>query len=164
MGGADPVPGVGRAEALVEHVIGFHEFLVLRPAGIRAARPRHDPVRRWHAAAAAIEEALASPALDRPADYFDGASRAPRELLGALTTDVLVHTWDLARAVGGADRLDPELCERGLRDAEKASGSRAASGLFGPPVPVPDRADPQARLLGLLGRDPSWRPNRAVGR
>jgi hypothetical protein len=32
------------------------------------------------------------------------------------------------------------------------------SGQFGPRVPVPDDADPQARLLGFIGRDPAWRP------
>jgi hypothetical protein len=28
-----------------------------------------------------------------------------------LTRDVLVHTWDLARAVGADDRLDADWCE-----------------------------------------------------
>ena len=33
-----------------------------------------------------------------------------------------------------------------------------ASGWYGPPVPVPDDAPLQDRVLGLLGRDPYWKP------
>jgi hypothetical protein len=32
------------------------------------------------------------------------------------------------------------------------------SGQFGPRVPVPDDASAQDRLIGFIGRDPSWRP------
>jgi hypothetical protein len=31
--------------------------------------------------------------------------------------------------------------------------------MFKRPVAVPDRADPQTRLLARLGRDPSWTPS-----
>ena len=36
----------------------------------------------------------------------------------------------------------------------------AASGQYGERVPVPDDADAQTRLLGLIGRDPFWTPAR----
>ena len=45
---ADAVHRVGRG-ALVEHVIGFHEFLLLRPLGVRAHRPKTGPAARWKA-------------------------------------------------------------------------------------------------------------------
>ena len=154
------------AAALVEHVIGFHEFLLLRPTGVRADRPRSGPAERWHATGAAIGAVLASPAvLDLAVDYFDGATRRPRDLLRALTSDVLVHTWDLGRATDGPDQLDPELCERALRDADRAAPTAAgASALYAARVPVPEGSDPQTRLLGLLGRDPSWQPLRSADR
>ena len=54
------------ARALVEHVIGFHDFLLLRPLGRRAERPRDDPAARWTATAAALFTVLAEPGvLDR---------------------------------------------------------------------------------------------------
>ena len=153
------------ARGVVEHVIGFHEFLLLRPVGVRADRPRDDPARRWQATEAAIGRVLAiSAVLDRPVEYFDGGTRPPREMLGALTTDVLVHTWDLARAVGVPDGADPALWERALRDARRSASPRQAAALFGPEVPVPDGSDAQACLLGLLGRDPSWLPPAAAPR
>jgi len=153
------------AGALVEHVIGFHEFLLLRPVGRRADRPRRGPAPRWRATDVAIQQVLADPALlDAPIDYFDGGTRRPRELLGALTTDVLVHTWDLARATGTPDRLDPELCDWAWHDARRTDPVRQASALYAAPVPVPGGSDPQTHLLGLLGRDPSWAPRPATPR
>jgi uncharacterized protein (TIGR03086 family) len=150
------------AAALVEHVIGFHEFLLLRPAGAHAHRPRHGTAARWDATVSAIDVLLDDPArLALPADYFDGGARRPGDVLDALTGDVLVHTWDLARTVGADDRLDPELSEAAYRSALAAPAeARRASGLFAAEVPVPGDADVTARLVGLLGRDPGWRPDR----
>jgi hypothetical protein len=35
------------ARAVLEHVIGFHDVLLLRPLGLKPDRPRDDPQRRW---------------------------------------------------------------------------------------------------------------------
>jgi uncharacterized protein (TIGR03086 family) len=87
------------ARALVEHVIGFHDFLLLRPMGVRANRPRTDEAARWEATRTAIFSALDPPgALDQATDLPGGGQSTPRTMLGALTTEMLVHTWDLARA------------------------------------------------------------------
>ena len=145
------------AGTLVEHVIGFHEFLLLGPLGVRAHRPRVGSRPRWLATDRAVRAVLDDPgALDRTAPYFDGSSRRPRDVLAALANDTLVHTWDLARAVGLPDRLPSGACELAYVDA-RAVG-HAAAGLFAAAVTVPDGAPTQDRLLGLLGRDPRWRP------
>ena len=145
------------AGALVEHVIGFHEFLLLGPLGVRAHRPRVGSRPRWLATDRAVRAVLDDAgALDRTAPYFDGSSRRPRDVLAALANDTLVHTWDLARAVGLPDRLPSGACELAYVDA-RAVG-HAAAGLFAAAVTVPDGAPTQDRLLGLLGRDPRWRP------
>ena len=147
------------AGALVEHVIGFHEFLLLRPLGVRAQRPRAGPRQRWLATDTAIRAALADPAvLGSPAGYFDGATRRPVELLPALATDTLVHTWDLARAVGAPDRLDDDCCRLAFGEASQRAGPQQPSAMFASEVAVPGDAPVQDRLLGLLGRDPAWRP------
>ena len=90
-----------------------------------------------------------------------GRTTELRNLLPTLTTDVLVHTWDLARAVGAPDVLDPELCEIGYARASENSEALRASNMFGNEVPVPDDAPVQDRMLGLFGRDPGWRPTPA---
>ncbi len=73
-------------------------------------------------------------------------------LLPALTTDVLVHTWDLARAVGADETLDTELCELAEAMTVANAGSYSASGGFAGPLSVDAGADVQTRLLARLGR------------
>jgi uncharacterized protein (TIGR03086 family) len=145
------------ARALVEHVIGFHEFLLLRPLGVRANRPREGPASRWRATADALFDCLATDgALDQPTELPGGGHSSGRQMLGALTTDVLVHTWDLARATGLEPRLDPDLCAAAY-EAARASGLRRGDGMIGPEVAVEPDADVETRLVALYGRNPAWR-------
>lgn len=147
------------AAELVEHVIGFHEFLFLRPLGVHAHRPRVGPLARWRATERAIGTVLDDPrTLDAAVDYFDGARRRPRELLAALANDTVVHTWDLARALGAPDRLAVDVCALAYADALRQTTGRQTSDLFAAAVAVSQDAPVQDRLLGLLGRDPAWRP------
>jgi uncharacterized protein (TIGR03086 family) len=148
------------SRALVEHVIGFHDFLLLRPLGVRAHRPREDPAARWRATADALFECLeADGVLDRPTELPGGGHSSARLMLGALTTDVLVHTWDLARAGGFDPRLDLGLCTTAYAAATATVLSRN-DGMIGPEVAVAPGADAPTRLVALYGRDPDWRPPR----
>jgi uncharacterized protein (TIGR03086 family) len=142
----------------VEHVIGFHEFLLLRPLGVGAERPREGPAARWAATELAIELALGHPGLSRQVAYFDGDTRRPVDVLGAITGDVVIHTWDLARAVGAPERLDADLCATALDAARATTGASDRSGLFAPPIPTRPDASTQDCLLALRGRDPQWCP------
>ena len=119
-----------------------------------------DPAGAWHAHVDAVQALLDDPAtagltlsnphigqlpLDRAIDQF-------------YTTDVFMHTWDLARATGQDDRLDPEFCAQLLAGMEPMEAVIRSSGQYGPRVPVDDHADPQAKLLAFIGRDPYWAP------
>jgi uncharacterized protein (TIGR03086 family) len=74
------------------------------------------------------------------------------------TTDVFLHTWDLARATGQDERLDEDLCAELLAGMTPIEDLLRSSGQYGPAVPVPPDADVQSRLLGFIGRDPARRP------
>jgi uncharacterized protein (TIGR03086 family) len=137
------------ARGVVEHIIGFHEVLLLRPLGVKANRPREDAVARFRATQTAIIEAISTPE----------ALAEHRDLVSILTTDVLVHTWDLAKAVGLDPHLDTELCALGYERASKARDQFAESDMFSNEVSVPDDADTCAKLLGIMGRDPGWQPS-----
>ena len=70
------------ATALVEHVIGFHDFLLLRPLGVRAHRPRTDPAARWEATAAVLFAALdVDGVLDRATELPGGGQSSPRQMI-----------------------------------------------------------------------------------
>jgi uncharacterized protein (TIGR03086 family) len=147
------------ARTLVEHVIGFHDFLLLRPLGIRANRPRTDPAARWEATRAALFLALDTEGvLDQATELPGGGHSSPRTMLAALTTDVLVHTWDLARAIGQSPALDPELCAAAY-DAARAAGVPRDSGMYGAEIRMTEaEADVATRLIAFCGRDPAWAP------
>jgi uncharacterized protein (TIGR03086 family) len=75
-----------------------------------------------------------------------------REYAMQILADTVVHGWDLARAIGADDRMDPELVEAcaswfaSVEDAYRAGGAIAER----PQVPV--GADAQTRLLAMFGR------------
>jgi uncharacterized protein (TIGR03086 family) len=148
--------------AVLEHVIGFHDVLLLRPLGAKPHRPEDDPEERWAVTVDALEVLFERPGLfDMPIEVpprgdTPGTTIDARRLVPILTQDALVHSWDLARAVGADDRLDPDLCEQLLAQLPTDVDALAATGMFAPPVPVPDGADAQTRLLARLGRDPHW--------
>lgn len=86
---------------------------------------------------------------NRPASQLDAKVLVPR-----LTQDVLIHTWDLARAVGADDRLDPAWCAMFFDQLPTDPRALSESGMFAAPVAVADDADIQSKLLARLGRDP----------
>ncbi len=150
------------ARDVVEHLTTwFPAFLescgAPRPAGPSAAE---DPVAAWEAQTAAVQALLDDPArADAPVDNpHIGAMSLGSATDMIYTTDVFLHTWDLARATGQDDRLDEQTCAdllAGMLGMEEAIRS---SGQYGPPVPVPEDADARTRMLGFIGRDPGWRP------
>jgi uncharacterized protein (TIGR03086 family) len=69
-----------------------------------------------------------------------------------LFMDSLIHGWDIAIATGQDTRLDPALVEACLPIAEQLTTQFRSAGVFGDNLPVDAAADPQTRLLALVGR------------
>lgn len=111
-----------------------------------------DPLIAWDASAEAAAGAFEAPgALAAPCAVSYGP--VPGEVYaGHRFVDVLVHGWDLARATGQDDRLDPALVAAATEVLAPQLTMLQASGAFGTAVDVPDDADPQTRLLAALGR------------
>jgi uncharacterized protein (TIGR03086 family) len=70
------------------------------------------------------------------------------------TNDVFLHTWDLARATGQDERLDPGKCAQLLDGMLPMDQALRTSGHYGPRVDVAGDADVQTRLLAFIGRKP----------
>jgi uncharacterized protein (TIGR03086 family) len=136
------------ARGVLEHVIGFHDVLLLRPLRLKPNRPRDDPQVRWELTYGQLEKVF-------QLDIGQDAAA----VLPNLTRDVLVHTWDMARAVGADDRLDPALCEHFYAALPNDPDALTATGMFDAPVAVGDQIDVQSKLLARLGRNPSWQPS-----
>jgi uncharacterized protein (TIGR03086 family) len=69
-----------------------------------------------------------------------------------LTPDVLVHTWDLARAAGQTVTLDEGLVKEAYDRVLPMDAMIRMPGVFGPKVDPPADADLQTELLCFLGR------------
>ncbi len=85
-----------------------------------------------------------------------GGNRVPPVVLvDGLMRDLVIHTWDLARAVGGDERLPDDLVAAATRAMAMVTAEARGPGRYGHEVPAPPGADAQARLLALSGRSPS---------
>jgi uncharacterized protein (TIGR03086 family) len=104
------------------------------------------------AALAAFEE---DDALDRTVQVSWGEIPAA-EYAAQRAVDLLVHGWDLARAIGADDTLDADLVRWCWEASSPQEQQIRDAGVFGDAVPVPDDADLQTRLLGLYGRRRAW--------
>jgi len=137
------------ARGVLEHVIGFHDVLLLRPLEAKPTRPKDDPETRWAVTVDALFSTLSRPGV---------LNEKRTSLLAYLTTEVLIHTWDLCAAVGVEVTLDPRLCQIGLDRALANLERRDGSDMFAPAIHIPDDAPVQDRLLGIFGRDSGWAP------
>ncbi len=63
-----------------------------------------------------------------------------------------MHTWDLARATGQDETLDPDKCAELLAGMVPYEEAMRSSGQYGPRVEVSDDADVQTRMLAFIGR------------
>jgi uncharacterized protein (TIGR03086 family) len=128
------------------------EFLRLRDADALGA----NPVGAFAESVRACADAFTRPgALERILDYPLG--RIPgAQALAVRTADSVIHTWDLARAIGADDTLDGDLvawADDGL-DEIYAGLAESTARFFARPAgePGPTRQD---RLLFRMGRQTS---------
>ena len=68
------------------------------------------------------------------------------------TTEIAVHTWDVARATGQSPPLLPEVAERALAFMSAMLTPENRGKAFGPAVDVPDDAPVYDRLAAFAGR------------
>jgi uncharacterized protein (TIGR03086 family) len=110
-----------------------------------------DPVATWDSAAAGARAAFSEPDALLGRVHLSYGDAAASHYCGEMTIDLVVHAWDLARAIGADEQWDPELIGYALEQGE-ARGDQSATGFFDPPVPVSPDADPLTRMLALYGR------------
>ena len=152
-----PVPG-WRARDVVAHLVEWFPGFLKSATGLtldHGPSPDEDPVAAWRVHADAVQRLLDGPdAATTFAHPMVGTMPLPVAVDRFYTTDVFMHTWDLARATGQDERLDPQTCSDLLAEMTSIEELLRSSGQYGPRVEVPEDADVQTRLLGFIGRDP----------
>ena len=74
------------------------------------------------------------------------------DIIGINVVDTTIHAWDLARAFGVDDRIDPTLVDQCLALITPIIDTMRGEGGLGPPVSIPVDAAPQTVLLAMTGR------------
>ena len=143
-------------QELIDHLVGGTEYL-LSAAEQRA--PRSEPqstAADYRRGVADVLDALGQPgAMEHTCTSPLGFEWTVEQAVAGTFMDVLIHTWDLARATGQDDRLDADLVDActAMFLPEMPERGRAA-GIIGPAVDVGQNASAQDRLLAALGRHP----------
>ena len=161
---AVPTPDDGwDVRALVNHVIVEDLWAppLLAGSTIAEVGDRFDgdqlgdnPQAAWEAAA---EQSIAAvrdeDALARTVHLSFG-DISGQEYVSQLFCDHLIHGWDLARAIGADEALDPDMVAYAYDFLLPQVDGWRSAGVFGPPVGGPTGASRQDQLLALTGRRP----------
>ncbi|GAA3540116.1 hypothetical protein AFL01nite_29540 [Aeromicrobium flavum] len=147
-----------RARDVVLHLVTWSQgFLAAGGVDLVRQVDPEDPATTWRDHAAEIQSLLESDAAGEPfAHPYAGSGPLAEVIDRFYTTDVLMHTWDLAESAGVASGLDPVECEHLLAGMSLSEQLLRDSGQYGPAVPVPADSDGVTRLMGFIGRDPQW--------
>jgi uncharacterized protein (TIGR03086 family) len=144
---------------LVAHVVDEQRWIPLLLTGCEYAQAEadlepigDDLVDAWARFSSAAVDAWRNAPGDTPVHLSTDVVTAS-EYLAEQTSDITIHTWDLARATGADEHLPGELVDAVWAHFEPQIESLAASGLYAAPVSVPDDAPLQDRLLAVTGRD-----------
>jgi uncharacterized protein (TIGR03086 family) len=144
-----------KARDVVGHVVGNHRWLA---AGVRGGETQpmaddEDPSEAWRNAYSAVLELTEDPvAMATKVEGPLGDMPFAEMLASFVCMDLLVHTWDLARAVGGDERLDEVSVSRAFETMKPLDDQIRQPGFFGPKVGPPAGADTQTEFLYFLGR------------
>lgn len=116
-----------------------------------------DPVAAWSQLRDQLQDLLDRP--EAESETFDSQMFGGEMPLGVaaerfVTGDVLVHTWDLAKATGQDTSIDADFAAGMYEGMLPMDGMLRESGQFGPRVDVPDDADPVTKLIAFTGRTP----------
>lgn len=154
-----PAPPEGwRARDVIGHLVDWFPALFLDSWDVeRPALPsvEDDPAGAWAALRDAFQAALDDPDLaGQERDIRPGRMTFADAVDRLGTSDVFMHQWDLARATGGDERLDPDEVHALLTGMEPLDEILRQSGQYGPRVEVPADADEQTRLIAFIGRQP----------
>jgi uncharacterized protein (TIGR03086 family) len=155
-GWARPSPCEGWTAAdVVGHVIGTQrDFLTTHGVDLGGAPDvAADPATAWQEHAKRVAEVLADDAVaTREFEGFFGPTTVGAALEQFYVWDMVVHRWDVARAVGADAGLTDEELDRVEAGADGFGPALHMDGVCRPALDVPADADRATRVLARLGR------------
>lgn len=144
-----------RARDVVAHVVANHRGVIAEVRGgeSKPLGADEDPVEAWEEASRTIDEITADPeVLAKEINGPRGRMPAEQIIDQFVTMDMLVHTWDLARAVGADEHLDEGSVRRAYEAVKPMDAMIRQPYVFGPKLDPPPGANLQTEFLYFLGR------------
>ena len=147
------------ARGVLAHVVGSQETFARLVERELDPGPLvdDDPVAAWTVARDQTQAALDDPEMAAAEfDGFAGRTTFAEAVDRFLSFDLVIHRWDLARAVDLDDTIpevDLDQAEHAIAEMHERWGeSMRSPTAFGPPLTAPAGADRQTRMLAFLGR------------
>jgi uncharacterized protein (TIGR03086 family) len=143
------------ARDVVGHVVRNYRSIAAEATGGEGGPmgEDEDPVEAWSGAYGQMSALAKDPeALTKNVRGPGGPTPLEQAMGTLISMDTSVHTWDLARAVGGDERLDPDVVHLAREMLEPMDAMIRQPGVFGPKLDPPAGADEQTQLLYFLGR------------
>jgi uncharacterized protein (TIGR03086 family) len=106
----------------------------------------------WKRAAEEAKAAAQEPGAMERTTHLSFGDFSGGDYLDQMTSDHVIHAWDLARGIGGDANLDQELMEYVYAWALPIEGVLKGSGSYGEKIEAPESADLQTKLLAVFGR------------
>jgi uncharacterized protein (TIGR03086 family) len=75
---------------------------------------------------------------------------------GMVLVELVVHGWDLARAIGQRPQWDADVTATTFQEITGMAAQGRDMGVFGAEIPVPTTVSTLDKLLAVSGRDPKW--------
>ena len=153
-GRVDAGHGDWTAADVVTHIVtGMNGLTAGLTGGEPAAVGEGDPVATWNAAREATLAAISTADLTTNVNGPFGPMPAAQVIGRFMSTDMLVHTWDLARAVGGDEALDQDTVAAAYSGLKPMDAMIRQPGVFGPKIEPAEGDDLQTEFLKFLGRN-----------
>jgi uncharacterized protein (TIGR03086 family) len=145
---------------VVAHVVVVHRRVLARLTGGELPgidpppqQPGEDLPAQLRALVAQMCEAVEDPIrAGRTVDSMIGPVTFGELVATLLCVDALIHTWDIARATGQDELLDPGAVADAVRFLAPRDADLRVPGEFGARLDPPSGADEQGRLIAFSGR------------
>lgn len=152
--------------ALVDHVVRSNLAVVAMLDGLAltelakldVARLDFDvlgsePLSAWLRAADIAVDAFARPGAFDVIVHHPSGDMPGQRFAVMRFNEILVHGWDLARAIGADTTLDPVMVEAAHAFIAPVAHALPVTGYFAEALEIAPTANRQAQLLALVGRD-----------
>ncbi len=154
----DPTPCTEwTVRELINHLVTGNQFFVgMLTGGAPVDRGRDhlgdDPAGAFDGSTARLRAHFAAPDVLRRVVPTPFGEQPASMLVGMRVNEMMIHSWDLARATGQSTDLDPELAEVGIGAFRAMRAAGRGGTMFRAEQPVPEGATAADRLAATAGR------------